>query len=136
MKYVYILIGVPGSGKSTFTDQFPNPDKVICSADHFFSKSGTYLFEGGKLPQAHAECMAKFKKALSDQASLIFVDNTNILPQHRAPYEDLAKEFGYEVAHRVFDVDPKLAHARNVHGVPLASIQRMHNVLLEQGLVN
>lgn len=136
MKVVFLLIGVPGSGKSTFVQktilEFGVSNNTVCSADHFFMKGGWYKFDGSKLGQAHKECAERFRWAVENNVELIFVDDTNINPAHRKPYIDLAEEHGYTVYQKFIRVDSQVAFERNVHGVPLESIKRMNESLLKE----
>lgn len=142
IKEVIIMIGVPGSGKTTWINNYIREnyilpsEHVICSADHFFEKTGKYIFFGSGLPQAHAECMAKFKHALTQGIQFIFIDNTNIKEEHRDPYIMAANEAGYKVRSQVCIADPDTCFNRNIHGVSLSAILRMHSTLKAQNLVN
>ncbi len=50
---------------------------VICSADDYFMKDGVYHFNGGLIGKAHDWCMTKFLEALTSEADIVMVDNTN-----------------------------------------------------------
>lgn len=142
VKKVIIMIGVPGSGKTTWINNYIKEnyilpsEYVICSADHFFEKTGKYVFFGSGLAQAHAECMAKFKHALTQGTQFIFVDNTNIKEEHRDPYIAAAHEAEYKIKLQICTAAPDTCFNRNIHGVPLAAILRMHGTLKSQNLVN
>lgn len=129
MKKVVILVGASGSGKSTWAAKYAEGQGVehtVVSADHYFVQSdGTYEFDGALLPQAHSACQKSFREALDRGCELVLVDNTGTRAWEREDYVAYAKKWGYEVWLKVFKVDPKVAAARNVHGVPLAAIEKM-----------
>ena len=53
MKELFLLRGLPGSGKSTFANFVWN-EYAICEADKFFyDKEGNYNFDATKIKQAH-----------------------------------------------------------------------------------
>lgn len=127
MKKVIINRGLPGSGKSTRT-RTKYPDAVVASADHWFERSGTYVFNPRDLPLAHASCKRVWREAMAAGAPVIVVDNTHV---QKWTYADVLKEaaaHGYEVEFEVtFDgglSDAELA-ARNAHGVPESAIASM-----------
>jgi predicted kinase len=129
MKQVIILVGASGSGKSTWTKDYlhEHPDTIVVSADHYFIQSdGTYEFDGTKLPQAHSECKRKFHDALVRGFNVI-VDNTSTRAWERKDYIAEAKRHGYSVWLKVLKIDPTVAAARNVHGVPLEAIKKMND---------
>lgn len=125
-KKVYIMRGLPGSGKSTWTKENA-PGAVVCSADAYFERSGQYKFEPSKIGQAHIACQTKFAKAITSNAQLVVVDNTNTTARELRHYVELAQNAGYMVEIVEFPIDIELSVARNVHGVPRASIERMAN---------
>ena len=131
---VYILSGCSGSGKSTEVERILKmsaygPDQVvICSADHYFlinngTVSGTYNFNPAHLGRAHAECLRRFIEAIQQGKRLIIVDNTNTTVEEMAPYYAVAKAYGAAVHIHTATTDPIVAHARNVHNVPLHVVQ-------------
>lgn len=129
---IYLLQGVPGSGKSTWAmEKAREFDTVICSADTYFETPEGYQFDKARLGQAHAWCMRRFLDtlvldSLVEDPRDVIVDNTNITAIEMAPYYLAARAYARTVSIIRFEIDPKIAHKRCVHGVPLATIQRMH----------
>lgn len=130
-KRVILLSGIPGSGKSYYVkqyiDRFKPTTVKICSADHWFERSGKYQFNPKELPSAHNECFSNFLSAMVNNIEVIFIDNTNILREHRKRYIEKAHEYGYDVYIQAFPSDVELSAQRNVHNVPKESLQRMAN---------
>lgn len=118
-----IMRGLPGAGKSTWLKN-NHPNILTCSADHFFEKEGQYHFDGSKLGEAHAQCLRQFIVACQ-AGTPVAVDNTNRTLAECAKYYDIATAYGYDVLVVDMLVEPEVAAARNVHGVPLAAIERM-----------
>jgi predicted kinase len=127
MKVVVINRGLPGSGKSTRT-RLKYPTAVVASADHWFERSGKYLFDARQLPKAHAACKAVWKEAMERGVPVIVVDNTHVQKWTYADVLEKAAVYGYQVEFEVtFDgslSDAELA-ARNAHGVPESAIASM-----------
>lgn len=127
MKKLIILRGLPGSGKSTWVKRYAQ-DAVVCSADHYFIKSGEYSFSPKELTQAHQACQTHCKEAMA-QGKFVVVDNTNISRWEFEPYVKLAKEYNYSVIYITVggrsDRECRVYAARNSHGVPLEAIRRM-----------
>ena len=126
-KRVTIMIGCPGSGKSTWIKNNESPDAVVVSADHWFIQAnGEYVFDPNQLGAAHADCMRRFREALANpDVEAIVVDNTNTSRKAVKPYLDAATAAGAITIGMILQVDPAVAAARNVHGVPLETIERM-----------
>ncbi len=120
-----ILRGVPGAGKSTWVAQY-YPDALVCSADHFFEGLGGYVFIPSKIGEAHASCRETFRRGLTESESVVIVDNTSTQKWEFAYYVYAAEAAGYDVEVVRLVVDLELAAARNVHGVPVDAILRMH----------
>jgi tRNA uridine 5-carbamoylmethylation protein Kti12 len=79
MKQVFILRGLPGSGKSYYAqnlaDELATADEsqyLICSTDDYFlNEQGEYHFDKFKLPQYHNLNLARFIQALAQDIPLI-----------------------------------------------------------------
>lgn len=122
---VHIMVGCSGSGKSTEARRIVRDPKARPSADDFFVREGgVYRFRAEHLGLAHGECLRAFETAIQS-LPVVCVDNTNSTVMEAAPYIALALAWGHKVLIHVFRVDPVMAHARNAHGVPLASVKRM-----------
>jgi len=126
MKTVHILRGVSGAGKSTYTKK-TFPGAFVASADHFFGTGDDYKFDPKKLGAAHADCQARFQKAVSEGVETIVVDNTNTQLWEFSSYVQFAKRNGYDVEVVRLLVDPEVAAKRNVHGVPKETVLKMQN---------
>jgi len=131
-KNVYIMMGIPGGGKSTWIRNNVPSDTVICSADHFFEDaSGNYNWKADLLFPAHKTCFRKYVKALDNpDVQNIVVDNTNTKRAFMQDYVKEANKRGILVTIVSIIADPDVAAARNVHGVPADTVLKMHGELL------
>jgi predicted kinase len=131
-KRVEILRGIPGCGKSRYVRaKYPRVEGAITvSADDYFLKDGAYCFDPTKLPQAHAACLKRFTTYLVRRYdAVLIVDNTNSTIAEIAPYYQLAQAFGYPCTIVEFDGDVEVCAARNIHGVPLDVVQKIHDAM-------
>lgn len=136
---VRILCGVPGSGKTTLARTLETD--YVCSANDFFTPDGVYRFDASLLPQAHAACLKKFIQVCRNAENQyilddfnVVVDNTNTTVVEIAPYAAIAQAYGHELEVIIIHCDPVVAHARNVHGVPLAAVIAMDGRLRSMAL--
>jgi len=112
-----IMRGISGSGKSTHAKE-AYPTAVIASADDTFtSLLGDYVFDPSQLTTAHVACFCKVDGALG-AGKLVVVDNTNTQLWEMSPYVMLANKHGVKFKIVRVECDPKIAAARNTHGVP------------------
>lgn len=125
MAKMYIMVGLPGSGKSYKAKTL---DGVIISTDDIFMSGDIYLFSTSVLSMAHQINQEKVRIACSLGYNVI-VDNTNLSARERSPYIDIANSFGY--SWEIIQPDtwwrsvPEECFLRNTHRVPLQAIQRM-----------
>ncbi len=72
MRNLYIVRGLPGSGKSTFA-KFVGDSFV--EADMFFMKNGKYEFDMSKIRDAHSWCLSTVREWMQMSLLLIFTSN-------------------------------------------------------------
>jgi len=119
-KVIYIVRGIPGSGKSTFAKQLTSN---VFEADHYFyDNDGNYNFIPSEIKEAHKECQQFVGYAMESSIPKIAVSNTFTQEWEMEPYFELAKKYGYTV----FTVVVENRHGgKNVHDVPEDKIQMM-----------
>lgn len=102
MKNLYIIRGLPGSGKSTIAKSLGKPWQIF-EADQFFMKNGKYEFDGSKLKDAHNWCKRKVQYWMHPSlvGSLFFrnivISNTFTQEWEMRFYQIIAKKYGYRV---------------------------------------
>ena len=121
-KVLYIVRGVPGSGKSTFAKQLT---ANVFEADHYFyDNDGNYNFIPSEIKEAHKECQQFVGYAMESGIKKIAVSNTFTQEWEMEPYFELAKKHGFNV----FTIVVENRHGGvNLHGVPEDKIEQMKN---------
>ncbi len=134
---VYILRGLPGSGKSTFARTFDNSHVV--SADSYHTIDGVYKFDHKRVAFAHNECLKEYVEIVHRKNPMPFetydyliVDNTNTSLIELAPYVRIAEAFGVEYEIKYFWCHPDVSMRRNLHQVPPNTILKMHDNLMRE----
>jgi len=64
---LFLVRGIPGSGKSTFAKHIWN-EYAICEADKFFhnKETGEYNFDASRLKEAHEWCRNEVETKMKD----------------------------------------------------------------------
>jgi predicted kinase len=139
-KNVVIMRGTSGSGKSTYAKaQIPEPKIILSSDDYWTRGGGDYKenFNVEKLGAAHAWNLRRYIDCLSFESRTrendltVVIDNTNTSIAELAPYYAVAQAFQVPVEIVTLMVDPKIALARNVHGVPLNAHSAQYSRLVD-----
>jgi predicted kinase len=126
MKTLYIVRGVPGSGKSTFAKSIGG---IHIEADQFFMENGKYNFDITKIKLAHKYCKNQTEAWMKTDGvqvnnDKIVVSNTFTQEWEMEPYFELAEKYGY----RVFSLIVENRHnGKNIHDVPEDKLEQMKN---------
>lgn len=136
MKILYIMRGLPGSGKSTMAQAIAKAETLagksvkIASADFYhYDETRNYNFKVENLAAAHEQCRKTCEDAMRHGTDIVILDNTNIKKMDYQIYLYLAEQYKYTVQFVVPETqwafDPEGCWRRNIHGVPLERIQMM-----------
>jgi predicted kinase len=124
-KILYIVRGIPGSGKSTFAKSLGG---IHIEADQYFvDVNCNYNFDGSKIKLAHEYCKGQTESWMKTDGTQVNVDrivvsNTFTQEWEFQPYLKLAEKYGY----KVFSIVIENRHdGVNQHGVPEDKIQIM-----------
>lgn len=125
---LFLVRGLPGSGKSSFANHIWN-EYAVCEADKFFyDKDGNYNFDGSKIKDAHAWCKNEVEIRMKDHQvnnqyyPEIAVSNTFTQEWEMEDYYALAEKYNYMVVSLIVE---NRHGGKNVHGVPEDKLQIM-----------
>ena len=106
-----VLVGVSGSGKSTFSKRHFKPTEILSSD---FCRGLVSDQENNQSATKDAFEVLQFiaRKRLA-AGKLTVVDATNVQPESRKPFVQLAREFHCLPVAIVLNVPERLAHDRN-----------------------
>lgn len=124
---IFIIRGLPGSGKTTVGTQLAQHGSLVEANDYFYGDDGVYRFNPERLPDAHADCLARFndriglwrRHRLFNQTH-ICVANTFVKIAHMQPYFDLCNKL--ELPFAVIECK---GNFKSIHNVPQHTIDRM-----------
>ena len=126
MKTLYLIRGLPGSGKSTFATGMAK----ALGAPHYeadlyhTNESGEYKWKPENVGAAHAWCQQWTQHAMVAGYPDIFVSNTFTTEKELKPYLQLAQMLNYRVVSLV--VENRHGN-ESVHGVPAETMTKMRN---------
>ena len=125
-KTLYLVRGLPGSGKSTFAKSLGG---THFESDMFFMVDEEYKFDASKIKDAHQWCQNSVHNAmiLNTTANLndvIVVSNTFTQEWEMKPYFEMADQFDY----KVFSIVVENRHGGiNQHDVPEEVLTKMRD---------
>jgi predicted kinase len=128
---VYIMRGIPGSGKSTWVNDLKNtvPKVRVCSADTYhIDPDGVYRFKIDRIADAHDFCLLNFATILAEYQKdniITVVDNTNSRLWEIAPYYRLAEAYKAQPEIIWIHRNPAVAVKQGLHGVPENKVYEM-----------
>jgi predicted kinase len=122
MKNIYLVRGIPGSGKTTFAKTL---EGLHIEADMYFTdENGVYTFEPTKIKDAHKWCNDLVEEWMREEQDKIVVSNTFTQEWEMENYYKLAEQYGYRVTSIIVE---NRHNGVNEHGVPEDKIEIMKN---------
>jgi predicted kinase len=139
LKKVVFTRGLPGSGKSTYAYELKEKHHDSCfiysTDDYWLRPDGEYDFNFELLGKSHAWNQRRADETMEDLMdgaydTIIVIDNTNTTFKEMLPYIKSALQCGYDIEFVEPDTewryDVEECFKRNSHGVPYATILKMH----------
>lgn len=119
MAHLYIIRGLPGSGKSTLGEKLVGKENSFAADDYFMTEDGQYIFNRDDLNVAHGDCLYRVTRNLQMGRDTA-VCNTFVRLWELTNYLNTAKHLGctYSVIH-------VQSQFKNIHGVPQEVVERM-----------
>ena len=125
--YLFIVRGLPGSGKSSLVKRLLSlydDTSVHYEADDYWVKNGSYDFNTKFLAKAHEECFDNVTSSMQRRVTNIFVSNTFTTEREINIYLELAKKYNYNTF--VIIVENR-NETESIHNVPKETLEKMHN---------
>ena len=119
---IVVLVGLPGSGKSTYLDQMAAAALSSDALRKLLADDETDQTIHDRVFQALRYLL---RQRLALERPVTYIDATNLTPEERRPYIGIGKSYGCEVEAVYFDVPLEVCRERNA---------RRHRVVPEDAL--
>lgn len=119
MQTLYIIRGIPGSGKSTYAQKALAGISCYEADQYFIRPDGKYDFNARLLKEAHQWCKNEVEMEM-DLGKDVVVANTFTRKWEMQAYIDLASKHNYNLK-----IIRCVGAYKNVHGVPDDKVQEM-----------
>lgn len=123
MNTLYLIRGLPGSGKSSLAKDLEHIAIRVEADDLFLDHDGDYNFDATKLKQAHEYCYEKASEYLKFEYNVV-VSNTSTTEKEVKRYQELAEKYNAVFVSLI--VENRHGNS-SVHNVPAEKIQQMKN---------
>ena len=107
---IVVLVGLPGSGKSTYLERIGS---VGLSSDQIRRQLADDETDQTIHERVFQTLRYLLRQRLEIGRPVTYIDATNLTPQERAPYVQIGREYGCEVEALFFDVPLEVCRARN-----------------------
>lgn len=109
MSIIHLMVGIQGSGKSTFSQKLAIKNNIIIVSTDEVRKHNPNIIETDVWPTAYKMCAEELFKGND-----VIFDATSITPKVRARLIDNIKVYNpnFDVGCYFFDVDPKICKER------------------------
>lgn len=131
--HVTMMIGLPGSGKSTWCrDLYDEGDgfNVYINRDTIRQEVFGVEFDSSQEPKVKAVAIETYRNALQDGLNVI-LDNTNLSKHSRAEWIKIAKEYGADITAVFMNLDYKQAAARQENRERKVSVDVIRRMYLD-----
>lgn len=120
---LYLIRGLPGSGKSTFAQELA----YGLDCNHFehdkylYTEEGEYLWTEGRMAYAYRQCLLDIEETMAEGEPVVV---SNVFPTAKSlkNYRKLAEKYGYRVTYIVVE---NRRGGVNVHDVPQEELDNM-----------
>lgn len=127
MTALYLIRGLPGSGKSTFAKKqvvLDNAASILAihlEADMFQMKNGVYVFNGDNVGLSHVWCQQTTRIFLHNGYN-VYVSNTFTTQKELQYYRDIAAEVDVPLV-----ICSMAGQFGNIHNVPEEVLEKMRS---------
>lgn len=127
---LYLIRGLPGSGKSTFAATLA--DSLDCNHyehdQYLFTEEGEYLWTEKRMAYAFRQCLRDTEATMIEGEPVVV---SNVFPTGRAMknYRKLAEKYGYRITYIVVE---NRRGGVNIHNVPEEALADMRKAFQVQ----